>query len=198
MIDFERGCSIVYHLLQCQSIEGDNVEFGVYKGTTAALMASISEKRLWLYDAFCGLPEKRPVDGNDPTFEAGVLATDIASVRNTFKMAGLSPPKIVSKWFRDLAAEDLPDKIAFAHLDADFYDSMLDAVQLVYPRMTKGGIVIVDDYNHFGLPGVKAAIDEFFKDKSELIMSPIGVKGPDGPRQGPDQVMLHALFVKKS
>jgi O-methyltransferase len=196
MLDFERGCSIVYHLLQCQSVEGDIVEFGTYRGSTAALMASLSKKKIWLYDAFSGLPEKQRVDGNDSTFKTGTLATSINVVIKCFQDAGLPQPMIINKWFKDVIVEDLPESIAFAHLDGDFYESIRDSIRLVYPKMTQGGIVIIDDYNHNGLPGVKAAIDEYLNDKPEKIIIPIGIMGPDGVKQGPDGLMLHALFVK--
>ena len=196
MIDFERGCSLAYHLLQCRYIEGDVVEFGTYNGNTALFMASLTEKQLWLFDAFSGLPEKKAVDGNDPTFKMGTLATSVENVIKAFREFGLPQPKIISKWFKDVTPDDLPTHIAFAHLDGDFHDSIFDSLVAVYPRVSKGGVVIIDDYHHYGLPGVKTAVDAYLRDKPEKILTPIGKMGPDGARQGPDGKMLHALFVK--
>jgi O-methyltransferase len=196
MLDFERGCSLVYHLLQCQNIAGDIVEFGTYTGCCAILMASISPKPLWLYDSFQGLPEKQAVDGDDANFRAGVLRSTEDLVKANFQKAKLRQPMIINKWFKNVTDSDLPEKIAFAHLDGDFYQSIRDSLRLVYPRMARGGIVLIDDYNHLGLPGVKLATDEFLGDKLERLIVPFGVNGPDGPRQGPEGVMLHALFIK--
>ena len=70
----------------------------------------------------------------------------------------------------------MPKKISFAHLDGDFYSSILESLIYVYPNLSKGAIVIIDDYcdpkihdvNNI-LPGVKKACDEFFEDKKEKV-----------------------------
>jgi O-methyltransferase len=56
----------------------------------------------------------------------------------------------------------MPDSIAFAFLDGDFYDSILSSLRLVWPRMSKGGAVLVHDYKRETLPGVERAINDFF------------------------------------
>lgn len=85
-------------------------------------------------------------------------------------------PKIHEGWFADILPTQLPDKISFAHLDGDFYSSILESLIYVYPRLSKGAVVVIDDYcdpkqldaNNI-LPGVKKACDEFFKDKKEKV-----------------------------
>ncbi len=56
------------------------------------------------------------------------------------------------------------------HLDADIYEATLDGLKFFYPRMPKGGIILIHDYNALHLVGIKKAIDEFFKDKPERII----------------------------
>jgi O-methyltransferase len=58
-----------------------------------------------------------------------------------------------------LEAEDLPDKIAFAFLDGDFYESIRDSLRLVGPRMSEGGVIVVHDYTNPALPGVRKAVN---------------------------------------
>jgi O-methyltransferase len=195
-MDFERACSLVYLLLQCQNLEGDLVECGTFAGETAVLMGCLSDKRLWLYDSFQGLPSKQAIDGVDQLFREGLFTIDKSVLLKNFETAGLPEPKIIGKWFKDVTDDELPDRVAFAHLDGDFFESIRDSLTLVYPRMTSGGIVLIDDFNHYGLPGVRAAVSEFLRDKPESIVCPIGGKGPDGYRQGPEGLMLHAYFVK--
>jgi O-methyltransferase len=70
-------------------------------------------------------------------------------------------PVIKKAWFGDLIETDLPERIAFAFLDGDLYESMRDSLQLVEGRMAEGGVIIVHDYNNPALPGVARAVDEW-------------------------------------
>jgi O-methyltransferase len=77
---------------------------------------------------------------------------------------------------------ELPERVAFAYLDGDFYDSLKTSLQALYPRMTPGAIAIVDDYCDADanprawdlLPGAKIASDEFFSDKPEQMYVLVG------------------------
>src|SRR6185369_8845401 len=79
-----------------------------------------------------------------------------------FRAANLQPPTIHKGWFNQLTDKDLPDQIAFAFLDGDFYDSIMDSLKLVWPRMAKGGAVLIDDYGREALPGAERAVRDFF------------------------------------
>ncbi len=122
-------------------------------------------KKLWIYDSFEGLPEKSSADesvlGID--FKGGELFVTKREVKERFLRAGLPVPVIKKGWFKDLTAEDLPLKIAFAFLDGDFYESIRDSLKLVGPRMSTGGVIAVHDYTNPALPGVKKAVDEWGK-----------------------------------
>jgi O-methyltransferase len=197
-LDFERACSLVYHLLQSEALNGDIVEFGTYKGTTAMLMTSLSNKKIWLYDSFSGLPEKHALDGFDRSFESGKFAVPVNILLDNFKQSSLQEPTVVKKWFNDLTDSDLPKRISFAHLDGDFYESIFKSISLVYPRMSKGGRIIIDDYNYKALPGVKAAVDEFMSDKQERIKCVRGsLKQADRDQKLNIKLMIHALIIKK-
>ncbi len=147
-------------------VEGDFVEFGCYKGDTSLLLADVlrgSGKRLWVYDSFEGLPEKSVFDesvlGQD--FRSGELFVTKREVKERFLRAGLPVPMIKKAWFSDLTASDLPEKIAFAFLDGDFYESIKDSLKLVEQEMAEGGFLIVHDYTNNALPGVRKAVDEW-------------------------------------
>lgn len=165
------------------SVKGDYAEFGCYKGDTSLLLAEILQdckvssaefvsfggkpvekvaKKLWIYDSFEGLPEKSEKDESvlGEQFKRGQLAVTKREVKERFLRAGLSVPIIKKGWFSDLAENDLPDRIAFSFLDGDFYESIRDSLRLVIPRMTRGGILVVHDYNNAALPGVRKAVEE--------------------------------------
>lgn len=179
---------------RCLDVPGDFVELGCYKGDTSLLLAEIirdynrehvvenpvekdvkkmgknggEPKKLWVYDSFEGLPEKTQEDesvlGFD--FKSGELFVTKREVKERFLRAGLTVPVIKKGWFSELSLDDLPEKIAFAFLDGDYYNSILDSLNLVANRMVKGGVIVVHDYNNSALPGVKKAVDEWLQNKS--------------------------------
>lgn len=158
---------------------GDYVEMGCYKGDTALMLAEIvkgRKKKLWLYDSFEGLPEKSKEDqsalGSD--FKAGELSVSKREVKARFLRAGLPVPIIKKSWFKDLKEDDLPEKIAFAFLDGDFYESIRDSLKSIESKMARGGTIVIHDYANPVLPGVSKAVDEWpIKDeyKAEINQS---------------------------
>ena len=155
----------------CLEMEGDFVEMGCYKGDTSLLLADVlqgMDKRLWIYDSFEGLPEKGEQDESvlGVSFKAGELGVTKREVKQRFLKAGLPVPVIKKAWFKDLTEADLPDKIAFAFLDGDFYESIRDSLKLVVPKMVRDGVLIVHDYTNPALPGVSKAVDEFTRGKT--------------------------------
>ncbi len=163
---------IILELLEKSlNTEGDVVEFGCYRGDTSVLMKRLleknnSEKNLWLYDSFEGLPAKTREDQSvaGDQFKAGELLVTKREVIEKFKRNGLRLPKIKKGFFENLnPEEDIPEKIAFAFLDGDLYTSIKTSLKLVENRMPKDGIIIVHDYNNPELPGSSRAVDEWLK-----------------------------------
>ena len=153
---------------KCLDVSGDYVEMGCYKGDTSLLLADIakdSEKKLWIYDSFEGLPEKKEVDKSvmGVLFRGGELAVTKREVKQRFLRANLPVPVIKKAWFSELVENDLPEQIAFAFLDGDFYESIKDSIKLVAPKMSDGGVMVVHDYTNPALPGVKRAVDEWMQ-----------------------------------
>ena len=161
------------------SCEGDFVEFGCYKGDTSLLLAEVLsglqsmacgktveksvEKKLWVYDSFEGLPEKNEMDESElgKDFKKGELTVTKREVKKRFLRAGLPLPVIKKAWFDELSNTDLPEKIALAFLDGDFYESIKVSLNLVEDKIAKNGVIIVHDYKNEALPGVAKAVDEW-------------------------------------
>lgn len=150
------------------NIVGDVVELGCYEGGSAVYLQSLleqssSEKKLWLYDSFEGLPEKTSEDETKlgAEFQVGELKASKARLERHFHKAGLKLPEIKKAWFYELDATDLPPEICFAFLDGDYYESIMDSLKLIWPKLTPGAAVLIDDYQNPKLPGVKQAVDEW-------------------------------------
>ena len=122
-----------------------------------------SRKKLWIYDSFEGLPEKTIEDSSvlGEDFKEGELFVTKREVKERFLRAGLPVPVIKKAWFDELAGADLPERIAFAFLDGDFYESIRDSLRLVGSRMVPGGALVLHDYTNPALPGVRKAVDEW-------------------------------------
>lgn len=171
MQDFSRLVHICHYALECQNLEGDIVEFGCYKGDTSKLLSYITNKKIFVYDSFEGLP---PSSENLP----GEMKIGMDALFENFNQDTLPYPNVFKGWFSDVGSEDLPDKICFAHLDGDLYISTIQPLKLIYDRMVKDSIILIDDYNDQRYwPGVKKAVDEFFIDKPEMVQELKGMNG---------------------
>ncbi|MFN7976724.1 MAG: TylF/MycF/NovP-related O-methyltransferase [Vicinamibacterales bacterium] len=177
----------LWHLLRAvlaAAVPGEVAELGCHEGLTAALLQhTIDEtgggRQLHVFDSFEGLPPPTAEDarGEAPVTRAGELAVAEARLHETFARFGLRPPVVHKGWF-DQTLHDLPDALAFVHLDADLYASTATALAAVYPRLSRGAIVVLDDYHdpdevpcRWSLfPGVKRAADEFLADKPERVV----------------------------
>ena len=172
-------------------VEGDIVEFGCYIGTTSLFIrrlldhnqtASVKGRsfhapEFHVYDSFEGLPEKSAWDASPSgeQFTAGELAVSKKQFLREFQKAHLQPPIVHKGWFSSLTEKDVPEKIAFAFLDGDFYESIRDSLRLVLPRMQKGGVIVVDDYVREALPGAAKAVHEYFQPEHVKAVHNLGV-----------------------
>lgn len=148
--------------------KGDVVEFGCYAGTTSLFMSRFLyiqkiPRELYVYDSFEGLPEKKAEDQSraGDQFVPGELSVSKKQFILNYKKAGLALPHVKKAWFSDLSDDDLPDKIAFAFLDGDYYESVLTPLKIISSRLVPGAIIVVDDYANEALPGAAKAVDEW-------------------------------------
>lgn len=165
----EREIAIIVRELKAvinQKIPGDVVEFGCYVGTTSVFLARIlnqTQKTLYLYDSFEGLPEKSAFDHSPAglQFQKGELkATKKQLIDNLIK-AHVPKPIITKAWFNELTKNSVPSSIAFAFLDGDYYQSIKSPLLLIQPHLAPRSTIIVDDYANEALPGAAKAVDEW-------------------------------------
>lgn len=170
--DASRFMALMLNLRQLkeEGIEGDFAELGVWKGNSAALLADYaahSGKRLFLFDTFCGF-DRRDIVGVDQGHRFEFDDTSIDFVRQT-----VGHPEITT-YLPGFFPESVTDEVchrtfALAHLDCDLYEPMKAALEFFYPRMTRGGMLILHDYSSGTWLGATRAIDEFYKATGEFI-----------------------------
>ena len=186
MSDIDRLVNIYWALSSTlvAGVRGEVVEVGCNSGKTSVFLQMLidhfdEDRRLHVYDSFEGLP--KPSD-RDAYLEEGDCQASIEELKAEFVKWNLRYPEIHKGWFEDVLPKSCPDEIAFAYLDGDFYDSIMVSLQFVYPRLSKNGIIIVDDYGDaqknpqawLDLPGVKLACDDYFRDKDDSISVLVG------------------------
>jgi len=148
-------------------VDGAVVEFGCYIGTTSLFIRRLLDtqgdsREFHVYDSFEGLPPKTTEDNSraGEQFKAGELKVTRKQYMQQFQKAALRPPIVHKGWFSELTAGDVPESIAFAFLDGDFYTSIRDSLKLVLPRLQPGGVIVIDDYAREALPGAAKAVHE--------------------------------------
>ena len=152
-------------------IAGDIVECGSARGGSAALLALAlaaagSDRLLWIFDTFEGMPEP---SANDPDQElarkyVGTCRGTLEEVTALFRdLQILQKARMVKGLFQDTLSRAPVEKISLLHIDGDWYDSVMTCLQSLYDRVTPGGIVQIDDYGYW--EGARNAVDDFFKQR---------------------------------
>ncbi len=168
LVSDNRLANIIMYSYAAKQVEGDYAEFGVFKGGGTELIAKINpEKVIHCIDSFEGLPAPVDVDKHN----AGDFNQNMDDVQNMVNYFGEHHPNvIVYKGFSPAVFAALPDTpFAFVHIDVDMYTSVMDACEFFYPKMSKGGIMLFDDYKWNTTPGAEKAIHEYFADKQPEI-----------------------------
>jgi O-methyltransferase len=164
------------------SQNGAVVEFGCYIGTTSLFIRRVldghnDQREFHVYDSFEGLPPKTNEDSSraGEQFKAGELKVSKRQFLHEFQKANLRSPIIHKGWFSELTEADVPNTIAFAFLDGDFYESIRDSLRLVVPRMQPGGAIVIDDYSREALPGAAKAVHEHFRPDAIRVSHNLGI-----------------------
>lgn len=155
------------------AVPGDTAECGVFQGSSTYLICHSTGGRLenprthHVFDSFEGLSEPTNADGD--YWSRGTFACDLDTVKaNLASLRNLSWHK---GWIPDRFKDVEDRKFAFVHIDVDLYEPTRDSVEFFYPRMSKGGIIVCDDYGCTTCPGATRAIDEFLREMPEKAIS---------------------------
>ena len=166
--------TLMHFLRESLQLAGDVVECGVWRGGSAKLMRdeilrSGGGKKLYLFDSFEGMAA---VDSAQDRHNVGDFQdTSLDYVQTFVSGAKGDDPKRVAVfrkgWIPDTFKGLSKIRICFAHIDLDLYQSILDSLEFVYPRLAGRGVIVFDDYAFASCPGARRAVDEFFAGKPE-------------------------------
>jgi O-methyltransferase len=163
-------------------IPGAFVECGVWRGGSAMAMAYAlqdcgeTDRRMWLFDTFEGMTPPSTADVELATGRSASSLLEIArkdgarniwcdspveEVTNNLLRTGfpMEHIQLVKGDVLETLQQQVPEEIALLRLDTDWYESTKAELEVLYPRLQRGGVCIVDDYGYWG--GSKKAVDEY-------------------------------------
>lgn len=154
-----------------RGVPGDLVETGVWRGGTTIFMRAIlkaygdTDRTVWVADSFRGLPppnaERYPADAGLDLSVWDQLAIPVEQVKANFERYGLLDDRVrfLVGWFRDTLPTAPIERLAVMRLDGDLYESTMDALSALYPKLSVGGYAIIDDYGV--IPACKQAVEDY-------------------------------------
>jgi len=160
-----------------EEVPGDIVECGVADGKGLVMLAlaieNTSQQRTIVgFDSFSGLPPptREDLDAPEPRAKEGRFAASTETCLRRLRNAGCSAEvQLVEGWFKDTLPK-YNGQIALLSLDADLYESTRLALEHLWPRVSVGGFLVLDEYNTPATwPGERKAVDEYFALKQDSI-----------------------------
>ncbi|HXI99792.1 MAG TPA: TylF/MycF/NovP-related O-methyltransferase [Micropepsaceae bacterium] len=163
--------TLIWSVKQALSVEGDFVECGVFRGFCASVVADYLDfatlnREFFLYDTFEGIPPEFDSEGHDrPVLrEEGLYDSVVkrfAKYRNVRIVKGLVPYSF---------EEASPKKIAFLHVDMNSSKSEIAALEGLFDRVVKGGVILFDDYGWTGYEAQQLAEEKWLKERGQNIL----------------------------
>ncbi|MES2025542.1 MAG: TylF/MycF/NovP-related O-methyltransferase [Pseudomonadota bacterium] len=182
-------CEAVKYI-QDKNIDGDVVECGVWKGGSMMAVADTllrmgdTNRDLYLFDTFEGMPPPTDSDvdiagtsaenllnsSNKDADESVWCRATLDVVKNALGSIGYPGEKIhyIKGLVEDTIPQFVPSKIALLRLDTDWYESTKHEMEHLFPLLSKGGVLIIDDYGHW--QGARKAVDEYLEKNDVTIL----------------------------
>lgn len=174
MIGIKRIENVEYCVKEILSnnIEGDFIETGVWRGGTCIFMRGLlkafedTDRKVWVADSFQGLPMPNktlyPHDTGDILYTYNDLMISEEDVISNFKKYNLLDNQVIflKGWFKDTIPTAPIKKLSLLRLDGDMYESTIDVLIYLYPKLSKGGFCIVDDWG--AIPACRKAVEDYW------------------------------------
>lgn len=181
---YERFYNLIQFIKYTDKLTGAVAECGVWRGLSSYLICkyiqdSVQEykgENLFLFDSFQGLSEVAQIDIDPRSLNKnwpiqpgkGSYAAQEAIARATlFEFPYVSFNK---GWIPDVFEHQDQRDYRFVHIDVDLHQPILSSLEYFWPKLVKGGVIVVDDYGSLHWPGAKLAVEEFCEINSVNFM----------------------------
>ncbi len=162
-------------IVEGYDIAGCVAEAGVFQGEFAAILNECFPNRtLYLFDTFEGFDEKDVYVDNKEGF-SNIEAGNLGNTSVDMVMSKMKNPNrvIICKGYFPETAVRIEEQFAFVNIDFDLYQPTKNGLLYFWPRMSKGGIILIHDYFAESYFGIKKAVDDFAK-SNEIYVFPVG------------------------
>ena len=154
-----------------QNVPGDMIETGVWRGGCCILMKGIlhsnldTRRKVYVANSFAGLPPPDPVKykdpADDPHHKLKEFVVPVEQVKKNFQAYDLLDDNVifVEGFFEDTLPKLETSALSLIRLDGDMYGSTIVALQNLYPKLSRGGYIVIDDYG--ALLGCRQAVIDY-------------------------------------
>jgi O-methyltransferase len=161
-----------------ENIAGDYIETGVWRGGACIMMRAVlaaygdTDRMVYVADSFAGVPPpdrtRYPADRGRNFYKYKQLAVSLEEVQANFALYGLLDGQVqfVKGWFSETLPKLAAKSFALIRLDGDLYESTMDALKALYPRLSAGGFVVVDDY---AMRSSRTAVHDYLDQHGEKV-----------------------------
>jgi len=154
--DYVRLATLELLCRRLQTVSGAAAELGVYRGFFArCINRLLPERRLYLFDSFEGFQESAGASASFQAAHANTAAEKVLSILPHPEMA------VVKPGFFPGSLQGLEEQFCLVSLDVDFYDTTLEGLRYFWPRLSRGGYLMLHDWGSPKLPGVARALREY-------------------------------------
>ncbi|WP_417911633.1 TylF/MycF/NovP-related O-methyltransferase [Candidatus Electronema sp. TJ] len=171
---------MLYQIMRLtENIPGDTAECGVYKGAGSYIICKLNQENKsfrrvhYLFDSFEGLSTPLKKDGK--YWSKGDLSCPLDVLKDN--LSKFNKISIHKGWIPQCFSGVESSSFCFVHIDVDLYAPTLDSLNFFYSRMSRGGVILCDDYGCTTCPGATEAVDSFLEDKEEKMLSLSGGGG---------------------
>jgi len=163
-VTLERFETIIRHRDTIESLDGDIIECGVWKGGMGIFLRKMfTNKRLWLADSFSGFqdPNKAKYNFSGERHKLGGMTVPYNDVINAFKNIGINPNNInfLVGYVNDTLPKADIQRLSLLRVDVDAYSATIEVLENLYDKVVPGGYIIFDDTC---LIETRHAINDFF------------------------------------
>jgi O-methyltransferase len=171
-----------------RGVPGAIVECGVWRGGSmmaaalTLLRLGVTDRELYLYDTFAGMPPPSDADTTRSGERAADLLAEGDEDSHIWAIASLSDVRaavlstsypeqhihFVEGLVEDTLPATAPEQVAVLRLDTDWYRSTKHELEQLYPRLAPGGVLILDDYGHW--QGARRAVDEYLGENRTVLL----------------------------
>lgn len=159
-------------------VTGDFAECGCYRGHSSYIISTLIKeksatyKEFLIFDSFAGLSKRdRKLDKAKSTLDEKIINQEVGKFSCSEEevkenLAAFNFIKFYKGWIPDRFTDVKQTKFCFVHIDVDLYQPTYDALSFFFPKLSIGGVIVIDDYGYSAYQGAELAVKHYLKDKS--------------------------------